>query len=212
MSDNKKHLLCLVVVSLLTGILGTLAVYRYFPQYLCYTVRDAYTSDLYESREQTLGSGLEYTEIFVPRESYVMSIIIRLTGTAEQSQKVITGKLINEEGKVIGSSKTLIGRVENSVFCEIPIGKWLKPGERYRLAIVFPEEEELAVTMGPGDIGPDEHIGAEIDGEPAENSLYLQYVYGSYSKKLLGVWFLVFCLSGYLLGECFLFRTGSRRK
>lgn len=207
MKNKWKSVLLLLGASCLAALVCTFCIYKIFPQYLCYAVYGVSESELYESESRRIAPGASYTEYFTPLNAYLKSIAFNLeSGMGENSGELnyIKGTLLDEEGKAVAKNRILAEASDTSVYCEFPIEKWVEPGRQYRFVMEFPDSGELYVTFGPDDIGPAEH-GRLLQGtESADFGMYLRYVYGSYSKKLLALWFLIFFVSAYLLGECFL--------
>ncbi len=199
MVKTGSFLLC----ALLAGLLGTFVLYRWFPQYLCYTVQDVHAGELYERREATLSQGLDYTEYFVPAEGYLKSILVNLTGETSADRTLVRGTLSAEDGSVIARSSFRIGDVAGSAYGEFPIEKWVPVGQTCRFTVSFPENTKVSVTFGPEGIGPEEHVSCEWAGKDDGSVMYMRYSYGSYSRKLLAFWFLVFAVSAGLLADGF---------
>lgn len=207
MENNRRALVetgIFLFCALLVGFLGTFVIYRFFPQFLCYTVQDVHVSELYDQQELELLENVRYTEYFVPTGDYIKSIYINLRGNTQGDETLISATLLREGGNVIARSKFKIEDIQDTAFREFSIEKWVDVGQVYRFVIDFPADAGVSVTFGPEDIGPEEHIRGELDGRNDGGVMYMQYAYGSYSRKLLAFWFLAFTVSACLIGDCFL--------
>lgn len=207
MENNRKSLVetgIFLFCALLVGVLGTFVIYRLFPQYLCYTVQDVHASELYERQELELSEDICYTEYFAPTRDYIKSIFINLRGNTKGDETLVSAILLREDGDVIARSSFQIEDVHDSAFREFSIEKWVNVGQVYQLVVDFPVDAGVSVAFGPEDIGPEEHVSGELDGGKDVGVMYMQYSYGSYSRKLLVFWFLAFTVSACLIGDCFL--------
>ena len=182
---------------LISAILCTCVIYFFFPQYLCYAVFAVNTSDLYQKEDRDIYPGAKFVEYFSPQSNYLTGIGINVL--RENREDVVVGRLLDDRQRVLAESQFTL----QDVSYEFEFNKWVKPGERYLLEIVFPEENENAITttFGPVDIGPNEHVALYVGDNQMEEALYTRYIYGTYSKKLLAFWFLVFFLCGMVVGE-----------
>ncbi|MCH5343496.1 MAG: hypothetical protein J1E64_05600 [Acetatifactor sp.] len=209
MKNNRRGLVetgIFLFCALLIGVLGTFAIYRLFPQYLCYTVQNVHASELYDRQDLELSKAVRYMEYFTPTGDYIKSIFINLRGNTQNDETRVSGTLLEEGGNVIARSNFEVGDIQDSAFREFSIEKWVNAGQVYQFVVDFPADADVSVTFGPEDIGPEEHVSGELDGRNDEGVMYMQYSYGSYSRKLLAFWFLVFTVSAYLIGDCFLFK------
>lgn len=213
MKSKLKGVIVLFGVSCAAALLCTLCIYKVFPQYLCYTVYDVSESDLYERESRRIAPGTVYTEQFTPRNSYLKSIAINLETVEKLIEKPesLEAVLSDEKGKTLEKAKVTPEYAKKAVYCEFPVEKWVAPGKEYQFMIKFPEQTETIVTFGPADIGPEEHIRLISEEEEPDGSMYFKYVYGSYSKKLLVFWFLVFFVSACYIGEFFI-DNGKQQK
>lgn len=194
------------------GLVGCIVVYTLFPQLLCRVVQDVHASNLYQKQQMSVDENISYTECFVPQQySYIKNIILHVVN-AEQGKENgdmedddqfnlhANMELTDDLGRVLIKKKyTFLGM--NEAFIEFPIEKWVIPGKSYKFKVTFTSNVKVYLTCGPADIGPDEHQVLEIDGEKSEKALYMEYVYGTYSKKLLLFWFCAFFSSFSLVVE-----------
>lgn len=208
MRDKVIKGMLLSVSALLFGILLTGIVYRFFPQYLCYTVYDVSEGSLYQTKEMEIQPGMSLTEYFVPRNKYLMGISVGVV--REDNGNVVAERLLDDQGKLLKEYRFAL----SDPSYEFPFQKWVEPGRQYRLEILFPEENQSAVTIvsGPGDAGAAEHVASYMDGVSMDQTLVTGYIYGAYSRKLLAFWFIVFFLGGFMIGETVLYKLKLKRK
>ena len=203
MRNKLMQILKLTCVSCVAALLCTFCIYKFFPQYLCYIVYDVHESQLYEKEDKLVEANAQYTETFVSTSPYIKAIAFNLKERDENAVtgKYIEGKLIDSSGKILAVEQYQLKESIVDIYCEFPFEQWVVPGEAYQFVINFPDCEDVYVTFGPGDVGPAEHIKLTCNGNSMSQNLYLRYIYGQYSKKLLVMWFLVFFISAYMLGE-----------
>lgn len=206
--QNGRKILALSVISLAVGILGSWIVYRFLPQYLCYVVYDVSTSDASAHEDREIAPGAQYDEYFVPRNSYIKSIEINLNAAAKGEKEgmngeAVTGILRDENGKILSERRYTVEAddVRKQIYCEFAFETWVRTDRQYQLSLRFPDQEGIVVTFA-SEGGCDEHVVLWENGTETEDALYMRYVYGAYSKKLLLMWFLAFFVSAYWLGEC----------
>ena len=213
MKSGWKGFFVLLGVSGVLAFLGAYVVYKFFPQYLCYVVYDVSEADLYEKEEKAVASGAQYTEYFVPQNAYLKSIIVSMGVKTAKSDmddgQYVAASLVDEENNVLAESKLWVEASDKLSFCEFEIERWVDSEGVYGLVLEFSDSGGVFVTFVPSDAGPQEHQRLIYENEVLGENIYLQYVYGSFSKKLLAMWFLVFFVSVGLLGECFL-RHGKK--
>lgn len=200
MKKRAYGLAVILIFGMVTAGICTGILYRCFPQFLCYAVYDVCASDLYQREDRLMEPGSSLVEAFVPRYPYLTGIRIQVdrAGSGDHGN-VIIGRLLDPGRKTLAESRF----APEDAFFEFRFDRWVRVGEEYRLEVIFPEENKTAVptTFGPKDIGPEEHRALYIDGEKAGQAVYAEYIYGTYSKKLLAFWFFVFFLGGTLLGD-----------
>ncbi len=201
MKNKLKDIIILCIASGVISVVCTLGVYYLFPQYLCYTTYDVHASDL-QGKEEKSVAGAEYVETFIPTSSYLKNIAISVTTdkSDESYEEYVVGKLTDASGKVIARDSCELSAGMSLEYCEFNIEKWVTPGEEYQLLLDFPEREDVYVTFCAADAGPDEHVKLEGGLSDAEN-MYMRYIYGTYSKKLLLIWAVVFFVGAYFLIE-----------
>ncbi len=198
--NNIKTGLLLLIGAAFFGMIFTAVLYGFFPQYLCYAVYDVSEGGFYQREELELAPGTWVTEYFVPQNKYLTGVSIGVV--REENQNVLVGRLSDSGGEILEERRFALTEVDY----EFPFQRWVKPGEQYRLDILFPEENQSSVTIiaGEENMGAVEHISSYIGELPLENALGISYVYGTYSRKLLVFWFLVFFLGGLMAGETIL--------
>ena len=209
MKDKLMGLTQMLIFGIVIGVLGTFLVYRQFPQFLCYTVYDVTQSDLNEKANHNMEPGTNLVEHFVPRNNYLMGVRIHVERDGiEEEENIVIGRLLNSDGKVLVESSFK----PQDEFFEFEFDKWVDTEEQYQFEIFFPEENATAIatTFGPPDIGPDEHRALYIEGVCAEEAIYAEYVYGTYSRKLLAFWFLVFFLGGMMIGDSIFYKKNNK--
>lgn len=201
--DNKwKKLILLMVGGFLFSVIFTGIVYYFFPQYLCYAVYDASEGNLYQAEEEGMASGRRLTEYFTPRHPYFTGVSIGVK--REKNDNMVVGRLLDAQGKVVAESRFSLRDADYTLYFH----RWVEPGQQYQLEILFPKENqsEVMVTFGPEDSGAGEQEASYVDGEPSDRVPYVCYIYGTYSRKLLAFWFMVFFLGGFMIGETVLYK------
>lgn len=204
-----------LLIATLFMIFATLVLVWAYPKALYRLTYDVHTSDLYEKQEREIAPGSVLRETFRPQSSFIKTIGIHAArSTSSDSLQCI---LYDESGKSIARSSFCL-QDETYAFT---IDKRLDTSKQYVLEITAPtsNQEAITLTFGPADIGPSEHISFEasfedsfessyessyeVSPEDGENQplLYMEYIYGTYSKKLLAVWMLCFFTIGLFLGE-----------
>ncbi len=202
MRDKVIKGMLLSLTAFLFGILLTGIVYRFFPQYLCYTVYAVSGGSLYQTKEVEIQPGMSLTEYFIPQNKYLTGISVGVV--REDNGNVVTGRLLDDQGKLLKEYRFSL----SDPFYEFPFQKWVEPGRQYRLEILFPEENQSAVKIvfGPSDVGAAEHVVSYIDGISMDQTPAIGYIYGAYSRKLLAFWFIVFFVGGFMIGETVLYK------
>lgn len=207
MKNSWKKLTLLAAGGMIFSALSTGIMYRFFPQYLCYAVYAVGRGNLYqpETREMTPGTSL--TECFSPQFGFLTGISIGVK--REENDNTLIGRLLDDEGKVLAESYFTLKDTDYSFL----FYKWVDPECQYKLQILFPESNQSAVmvTLGPGDSGTDGQMGLSIDGSPSGKELYAEFIYGTYSRKLLAFWFIVLFTGGFMIGETILYKLTLRR-
>lgn len=206
MVNKWRNLVLLIAGGIAFSVLATGIMYRFFPQYLCYAVYGVSESSLDQAEEAGMASGTRLTERFVPRYRYLTGVNIGVR--REETDDVIIGRLLDGQGKVMAESRFALSDTEY-IF---PFHKWVEPGQQYQLEILFPEDNqnEVMVTFGSEVSGAEEHVMSYMEGEPLDRVLYICYIYGTYSRKLLAFWFIVLFTGGFMIGETILSRLASR--
>lgn len=197
MRDKVTGLIKMFIFGMIIGVACTCVLYRFFPQYLCYAVYDVggdRLSDI-ENREVNPGTGL--TEYFTPNHVFLTGIIVN--AQRQDSEDVIECRLFNSRRKLLAEDMFTL----RDPSYEFRFNKWVTPGETYQLEITLPESNTGAIitTFGTAEIGTSEHISSYMDDVQTQDTLYIQYVYGTYSRKLLAFWFLMFFLGGIMIWD-----------
>lgn len=202
MGNKWRNLFLLLAGGFIFGVIFTGIVYRFFPRYLCYAVYDASEGSLYQAKMEGMAPGERLTECFVPRFSYLTGVDVGVN--REDNDNVVIGRLLDPQGKIVAESRFTL-RAADYTFS---FHKWVEPGQRYQLEILFPEENRSAVmvTFGPEASGAGEHQSSYVDGEASDSIPFVRYVYGTYSRKLLAFWFMVLFLGGFMIGETILYK------
>lgn len=200
--NKMKQMSLLLIGGIVFSVLFTGIVYRFFPQYLCYTVYDVSEGDLYQKEEVEMYSGSQLAERFVSKNDYLIGVNIGVK-RGENDNKII-GRLLNDQGELMAEDSFSM----RDASYEFLFQKWVEPGQEYQLEILLSEENQSAViiTFGPNDSAAAEHNTTYIDGILSDNALNVSYIYGTYSKKLLAFWLLVFFLCGFMIGETILYK------
>lgn len=188
-----KSVAALLLFGAAFTVAATLILYLCFPQFLYQLVYDVHESDLYEREVREVPPGTVFTETFSPAQPFVKAIGLHVERKSTDDE--ITGKLYDESGRLIAEDSFRLRNVEYA----FDFRERLDTDKTYRLEIIVSEHNEnpVRLTFGPEGIGPGEHISFGSDG----NILYMQYIYGTYSRKLLALWALVFAVAGLMLGE-----------
>lgn len=200
MKEKMIGLTRIMIMGIALGVLGTFLVYWQFPQFLCYTVHDTSQSDLYQKISHEMEPGTNLVEHFVPRNKYLTAVRIHVKREENEGEEdIIIGRLLNAEKQVLAESSF---RPQDEFF-EFKFHKWVNTTKEYQMEIIFPKENSHAITttFGPSDIGPSEHRALYIGDVCSEETIYAEYIYGSYSRKLLAFWFLIFFLGGIMIGD-----------
>lgn len=178
---------------------ATLILYLCFPQFLYQLTYDVHESDLYEREVREVLPGTVFKETFSPAQPFVKAIGLHVERKSTDDE--IVGRLYDESGKLIAEDSFRLRNVEYAFHFR----KRLDTDKTYQLEIVVSEHNEnpVRLTFGPEDIGPGEHVSFQSGGAAGE-ILYMQYIYGTYSKKLLGLWVLVFAVAGLMTVESLL--------
>lgn len=206
MKNKMRKLTLLLIGGIVFSLLSTGIIYFFFSQYLCFIVYDVGESDLYKKEELEMYAGSQLMEHFVPWNDYLIGVNIGVR--REENDNEIIGRLWDNQGKMIAESSFSV----RDVAYEFTFQKWVKPGQEYQLEILLSDENQSAViiTFGPNDSGAAEHGITYINGTPLDKALYVRYIYGTYSKKLLAFWLLVFFLCGFMIGETALSKYEKR--
>lgn len=207
MNSKMRKLSLLIAGSFVFSLLSTAIVYRFFPQYLCYTVYDVSEGDLYQIEELEIYPSGHLMECFLPTNDYLMGADIavkREENGSEFKDNELIGRLLDNQGRKIAESSFSV----RDINYRFTFQEWVKPGQEYRLEITLPEENQSAVVIisGPCDTAASEHTVTYIDGELSDISPYISYIYGAYSRKLLVFWLLVLFLCGLMIGETILYK------
>lgn len=208
MKNKMGKLSLLLIGGIVFSVISTGIVYRFFPQYLCYDVYDVSAGDLYQKEELEMYSGSQLKEYFVPSYDYLIGVSIGVK--RENNDSEIIGRLLDNKGKTIAESSFLV----RDVAYDFMFQKWVEPGQKYQLEILFPEENQRAVviTFESDESASTEHNVTYIDGNLSDKVPYICYIYGTYKKKLLAFWMIVLFLCGFMIGETILYKCEKRNR
>ncbi len=204
--NKRRQLFLFLIVALLISLLCTGVLYFLFPRFLCCPVYSTSESNLYQGEEMEVEGAAELKEFFVPLNNYIKEIAIHIRKDSEEQMSRIAGTA----SAVLTDSKDHIAardrvRLEEGGFILFDIESWVKPGQKYQLQLTLENCENVYLAAGSKDIGPEEHDFLLKNGQETEKCIYIRYIYGCYTKKLLALWFLTFfCAACVLL-------CGSRR-
>ena len=207
MKSKFKSMLILSALSVLLAGLGIGLVYKVFTQYLFYEIYNVSETVMAAPVDWEVAAGAQYEEYFVPQSNYLKSISINVNQTAtlelndtpqdyriQAILKDASGKKVKEAGYTVKATD-----VRERIYCQFSFEKWVKAGQQYQLSLVFPENQKVSVTFG-GETGhPAEHVALKESENEITEAMFVRYIYGTYSKKLLVLWFMVFFVTGYWL-------------
>jgi hypothetical protein len=195
--DKIKKTVGIYFFSIVFAVTATIILYEFFPQFLYKMTYDVHESNLYAKEVREVAPGEAFTETFSPQLSFLTAVGIHIV--RERSDDKVVGRLYDEAGKLIAEESFMLKDVDY----RFSFMRRLDTDKTYSFEIFFPENNEnsMEVTFGPEGIGPSEHISFSENGEASENIIYMQYVYGTYSKKLLALWGLMFWVAGLIIAE-----------
>lgn len=205
--DNRwRNLVLLIAGGMVFGVLATGIMYRFFPQFLCYAVYAASEGSLDQAEAAGMSPGTRLVEQFVPRFQYLTGVNIGVR--REETDDVVVGRLLDGQGKVMAESRFALWEADYV----LAFNEWVEPGRQYQLEIIFPESNrsEIMVTLESEDSGAEEHVMSYMEENPLDKALYVCYIYGTYSRKLLAFWFIVLFTGGCMIMETILSRLASR--
>lgn len=207
MKSKLKLMLILSALSVLLAGLGVGLIYKVFTKYLFYEIYNVSETVMTAPTDWEVAAGAQYEEYFVPQSDYLKSISININQTAtlklndnpqnyhiQAILKDASGKVVKEAGYTVKATD-----VRERIYCQFSFETWVKAGQQYQLSLVFPENQQVSVTFG-GETGhPAEHVALKAAENEIADAMFVRYIYGTYSKKLLLLWFMVFFLTGYWL-------------
>lgn len=207
MKSKLKSMLIMSALSVLIAGFGMSLIYKVFTQYLFYEIYNVSETVMAAPMDWEVEAGAQYEECFVPQSDYLKSISINVNQTATlelndtpedyRIQAVLkddSGKIVKEAGYTVRATD-----VRERIYCQFHFETWVKPGQPYQLSVIFPENQKVSVTFG-GETGhPAEHVTLNAAGNEIAEAMFVRYIYGTYSKKLLLLWFMVFFVIGYWL-------------
>lgn len=194
---NKKQGMLLCVEVLFLTLLFTAICFYVFPQYICCTVYWANASEIGAEDWENIGSGMTLAEEFIPQQKYLASINIHVGEVGKEN--LLIGKLCNAKGKVL--EEHILEAKKGYVNFEVQ--RWVRTDEEYIFLLTGHEDnkEAVPVSFGGAVEGPAEHVLSRVDGVANEGNLWTQYVYNTYSKKLLALWFMAFLVVSFWIME-----------
>lgn len=208
MKNSRRTLASLLILSFIIALLGAAVLYKVFPETLFKIVYIVHESG--GTEEELISKNIErnsqYIEYFHPEESYLKSIVLHMGCLGDSSQDsnrnmAVNIKLLKNDGTILTEKNLLLESMKGLRSQEISVESFVETGQEYRILITFPDSGNLFITAGLKEIGPGEHVRLIINGEKAEETLYIQYIYGTYSRKLLMMWFLVFFATVFFIAE-----------
>lgn len=212
MKNNCRTLASLLIFSFVIALLGAAVLYKLFPESLFKIVYIVHESGGTEEERiiKNIQGNSQYIEYFHPEESYLKSIVLHMGCLGDLSQDsnrnmTVNMKLLKNDGAVLTEKNLLLEAIEGLRFQEISVESFVETGQEYRVLITFPDSGNLFITTSMKEIGPGEHVRLMVNGEKSEETLYMQYIYGAYSRKLLMMWFLVFFATVFLIVERWFF-------
>lgn len=195
----KTILLCVAVSTIVSSIAGFVII-RCFPQYLYYHIYDEHSSSLADEKLEIL-SDAEYLENFVPTCQYLKSIAIKPAYDELKEETMIQYKLTDGEGNDVVKGAILLPKVMNTEYIVLKIEKGVIPGDTYSLLFNVEGSESVEILCSKEQIGPREHVSFCKDGVKQEINIFAKYTYGTYSKKLLLLWFVMFFSVSFMICE-----------
>lgn len=169
-----------VLIPFAAALLCTGILYYFFPSLICHTVYmvEEYGTDAMDEYPMQEKEIIERT--FTPSGNYLkaVGIHVALEGAAndEKWEGLTTKAQLYQGDRRVAEGKE---SVTSNGFVEVPIEKWVDSGKAYRVVFSFETDKAINLKMG-------------ADG------IYMQSIYGSYSRKLLVLWFLAFwCIAGF---------------
>lgn len=195
----KIILLCVAVSTIVSSIAGFVII-RCFPQYLYYHIYDEHSSSLADEKLEIL-SDAEYVENFVPTCQYLKSIAIKPAYDELKEESMIQYKLTDGEGNDVVKGAILLPKVMNTEYIVLKIEKGVIPGDTYSLLFNVEGSESVEILCSKEQIGPQEHVNFCKDGVKQEINIFAKYTYGTYSKKLLLLWFVMFFSVSFMICE-----------
>lgn len=197
-----KQISIFLGISVAAAVLLTGILYYVFPRFLCYSVFAVSENDGYSEEKMQPAEMEEYTEEFIPANNYIKEIDIHVQEDAKitddpTGERLLYATLLDAGGSDVVKDKIPI---EKGGYIQFKIEKWVKAGQKYQLKLMFENCEDILVTLGEEETKPMEHQRFMINDAETKEILYMRYVYGGYSKKLLFMWFISFWfMAGALL-------------
>lgn len=194
---NKKYVVCVCACAILMGLSGMAISFYFFPKYICETVYMVNTSELEKQNWVEISEETSLSEEFIPKQKYLECINIHV-GENEEGN-LLLGKLTDENGKVL-EEHTIEAE---SGFVEFKVQQWVSTEKKYTLFIAGHKGNKggVPVTFGETVKGPIENISSWEGDVESKGTLWTQFVYHTYSRKLLVAWFLILFAISFLVIE-----------
>ncbi len=199
MKYSKKYAIKICILSFILSMVGMFVLYFFFPKMFCNYVYDVHTNYSGDEEYKPEESHKEYQEIFIPTYNYIKNINVYILCNEQTVNQNVFVCLVNEKGNTIRQETFTISSNNNIYDLVFEVEKWVSPEERYKLVLSMESTENMYVPLGLYDNKTPEHVELLADNESVESNLYLQYVYGTYSKKRLILWFIAFYISAFFI-------------
>lgn len=194
---NKRQKWQFYMEAFILALLFTCTCFYFFPQYICTTVYLVNASEVAGEDWKNIWEDSTFTEEFIPKQKYLTSIGFHV-GENEEGN-LLLGKLCDISGKVLAEH---IVKAEKG-FVTFEIQKWVDTDEKYTFSVTGHESNTgvVPITFGETVKGSEEHVLSWEDGIASRGNLWTQYVYSTYSKKLLLLWFAAFLVVSFWIME-----------
>lgn len=146
--------------------------------------------------------GQEYIEVsnfadisFEAKQRYIDTIEMYLCSFDENTNMLF--EITDLNGKTIYNS---IQNVNSNSYIVLPVKRYFRISKPYTLHIENLSDCKIKIKTVVGS-GPIEEQALFADGSEADNLLYMNFMYGIYSKKFIVFMWLTFALGGYVVAE-----------
>lgn len=196
---NKKHIIAICISGVFITVLEMAICFFFFPKYICQTINIVNTSEIVEESWFKVSEKMSLSEEFNPNYQYLECINIHV-GENEEGN-LLLGRLTDEKGKVLEEH---IMKAKKG-FVSFQIQRWVSKEKKYVFLVEGCEgnKGEIPITFGETVVGSVEHISSWVGDDISKGVLWTQYVYHTYSKKLLLAWFFVFMTISFMILDTF---------